>query len=428
MCIRHKLILCVIGASMIAGNATMSQAQKKPDEYAGKVVIWGWTKKATDAIWSSFNQTYPNIALEMVEINVISEYVSKFKSALATGEPLPDVARLESLHWAEFLEMDIWERLDAPPYHFDPETVIPSGYMRNSQGHIIAIQEDDTIGGLAYNRALAKEYFGTDDPAALEAMFPTWEAFIAKGKEVKEKSQGSVWMFASIADAYRVLDGQSVVQLVTGNTLNFTDTLQIVFAELVAMRDAGIVDGLKQWSPEWNQSFSQGKHIFYGCPAWFPFYVIQQQDPDGKGRWGLMMPPEGPLTWGGTLLAIPKRAVNKELAWKYIAWLVSPDGAIAAKKAAGVTMPAKSLYENLELLKDVNPWFGGQDIGQKFFQDFSSKTKGIRPPSKHLLEITEITAKVMLPGLMEDKSVTLDQALTIFKEELQAKLPGIEIK
>jgi len=428
MRIRSKITSLLVGVSIIAGHVSMSQAQKTPDEYAGKVVIWTWAKKAAENIWGRFNQIYPKIKLELVEINVISEYVSKFKSAQATGEPLPDIVRLENQYLAEFLEMDLWERLDAPPYNLDPAALISQGYVRNAMGHIVAVQEDDTIGGLAYNRKLAKEYFGTDDPAALEAMFPTWEAFIAKGREVKEKSQGEVYMFASLADAYRVLDGQSIVPLIAGNTLNFTETLQPVFTKLVAMRDAGIVDRLKQWSPEWNQSFSQEKHIFYGCPAWFPFYVIQQQDPDGAGRWGLMMPPEGPLTWGGTALAIPKRAANKELAWTYLAWALSLEGAIAIKESAQVMMPVKALYENPESLKDLNPWFGGQDIGQKLFHDLSSQAKGIRPPSKHLLEINDTVEQVMLPGLAEDNSVTLDQALTILMEELQTKLPGIEIK
>ena len=68
---------------------------------------------------------------------------------------------------------------------------------------MIAIPDDISVAGIAYIKSLAKEYFGTDNPEEMEAIFTNWDAFIEKGKEVLQKSGGKVKMFPSLGDCIK---------------------------------------------------------------------------------------------------------------------------------------------------------------------------------------------------------------------------------
>ena len=44
------------------------------------------------------------------------------------------------------------------------------------------------------------------------------------------------------------------------------------------------------------------------------------RDPDGAGHWGLMIPPYGAFSWGGTTMGVCKDSQNKEATWEYVRW------------------------------------------------------------------------------------------------------------
>ncbi|GAK49887.1 extracellular solute-binding protein, family 1 [Candidatus Moduliflexus flocculans] len=392
------------------------------------VTIWGWDEKSTVPLLPEFEKTYPDIKINYVTFASDSECMQAFKAAYATGEKLPDIMWLEIQAIGEFLEMDIWERLDAPPYQADPalefESLHPS--IKNAKGELIGLRWDLPISGLAYRRELANIFFGTDEPEALEAMLPTWDAVFAKAVETR-KQHGDLFLFASLKDAFRVIDGQNSTPMFDGDTMNFQNTIGRTYERLVAMRDAGLVDALLQWTTEWNASFTQKKHLFYPCPTWFPHFVIESNDPQGKGAWGMMTPPEGGFFWGGTILAIPKQSEEKEAAWKFLRWfLFSQEGGNANKQANGVFIGFKPLYDNPEFASYHSDWFGAQDLGQKWFRDIAPKASPVRPPSKYDAVVSEIN-NLILQALSEDPNMTLQDALTGFKEELAARLPELRI-
>ncbi len=429
-------VICLLLVQALSGctqPTPAAPATAEATQYSGTIHMWAWDKPLMDKLWPEFNKVYPNIKLDYVQIGTLPEVAQKFKSAYATGDTMPDVFWIEAQMAGEFLEMDAWERLDAAPYNFDPSTVYENIYpsMKNSAGAVVALRWDYGLGGgLCYRRDLTQKYFGTDDPAKLESMFPTWDDFIAQGVAVQKQTNGTVFMFPSLADVHRVVNGQSSVPMAEGTTVNLSTAIRPAYELTLKMRDAGIVDALKQWSPEWNQSFADESHIFYGCPPWFPEYVVQLNDPSGKesGRWGLMLPPGGAFGWGGTSLAIPQRSENKELAWLFLQWLYSKDGAYAQKQLVQRLVPVKAYYEDPVYVSIPNSWFGTQDIGKKWYVENASTVKATRLPSKYDGLIMDTTEGVMLPGLAEDKSIGLDEALELFQEELVRQAPELTFK
>lgn len=408
----------------VESTGTSAASTTADQELSGEVTLWTWVSEFPN-MTEEFNKKYPNIKIKVV--NVASEdMVTKLQTTIASGGELPDVVQIERTEKPLIYAMDILDNLEQPPYNADRSLIFDYDQVSFSKdGHLVSIPLDISVTGLAYIKDLTKQYFGTDDPEQLEALFPDWDTFIEKGKEVVAASGGEVKMLASLADAYIFVKGQRSGPFFDGDKLN-SDVLEEVMTELVRLRDSGIVDVLDQWSPAWQASFAQDKYVFYPSAAWVPMYVIGPNDPSETPRWGLMAAPEGGLIWGGSSLGIPKDAKNKELAWKWIEFgFLSQEGA-EAMKLDGVFTHYKPAYDDPEFTSLTWPNFGDQDIGEKFFKDINEQTTDISE-NEHDVVLDEVM-NLILQTLAKDESFGVEEAVNKVKEELKAKVSDIIIE
>lgn len=407
---------------------TTGDVQKNPEDYSGTITMWGWDENYTNKTVEAFNKVYPNIKVEFTPVQS-GDYLQKIQTSAVAGTELPDIIWAEIGWRGRAYALDLWEDLEAEPYNVDTSTLIEYTLplISNDQGQIVGIEKTLCPGALAYRRDLAKEYLGTDDNNALSEMFKDWDSFIAKGKEIKEKSGGKITMFASLGDVERVLEGQNSKTIVNGNTIDITSGLQGTLQTMTLMRDAGIVDKLEQWSPAWSASYANGTSIFYPAASWSPQFVIKPNDPNELGRWGLMLPPGGGFNWGGTTLGISKTSNNKELAWQYIKWCtLTQEGARLIKEQLGFYPTLKEAYNDPTITSDKDPYFGGQDIGEFWFDSVMPSLQ-IRPLSKHDNVIND-NMSLICKALVSDNTLDADKALQLFIDETRNKLPDAEVK
>ncbi len=434
------ILAAVIGSSLLSAcgsnpeknevsNSTQSASTVSSSENSlkGTLTAWYWDDADFKNTATIFNKEYPEIKLENTTV-AISDYLKKVQTSVAAGMELPDLLYAEISQRGKLFDMNIWEDLEAAPYNFDKsqyfDYVIPT--MQNPDGKIVGLEGTLNPAGLTYNRAIAKEYLGTDDPDKIEAMLTDWDALIKIGKQIKEKSGGKIYAFASMGDAQEILEGQSPIPLISGNTFNATETVGKELEVLVKMRDAGIVDKLDAWTPAWSASIGSGKYLFYPCVPWFITSQIEPNDKDSKISWGLVTPPGGAFSFGGTTTGITKTSKNKELAWTFMKWnYLSLDGA-SARKTVGSFVPYKAAYNDPAFASDKNPRFGGQDIGEKFFNQFTKSIK-IRPQTKYDASYYEIY-DLILKAVNKDNKWDAATALAKYKTELKKKIPDIEIK
>jgi ABC-type glycerol-3-phosphate transport system substrate-binding protein len=179
-------------AAMLIGLCCVAvlSAQSSDDKnLKAEITHWVWgdyeMKGAAD-----FNQTYPNIKVNYVTIGS-ADYFKKLQTTAAAGGEMPDVANLEMTPRGALVNLDIWENLDKAPYNANRKELVPWSIplITNAKGELVSIQIDNCVGGYTYNRALAKQYFGTDDPAKLEKIFTSWDVYLQKGKEVADKKR-----------------------------------------------------------------------------------------------------------------------------------------------------------------------------------------------------------------------------------------------
>jgi multiple sugar transport system substrate-binding protein len=393
------------------------------------LTMWGWDPAIADKIEASVAAEFPNLNLEMVPVDSAAAFTQKVRTSAAAGIPLPDLPWFERNQRGTLYGLDLWENLSAAPYNFDESQVFEFALatVRNEDGDIVAIPWDMAVGGLAYKRDLAEQYFGTSAPGEMESMFSDWDAFLDAGRMVAEQSNGEVFMFASPMDAWSVIGGQDPRPIIDGNVANISSVVAPAMERIIEMRQNGLIDGLNQWSPGWYAAIGSENHIFFPNPVWFPQFVIEPNDAGGEGNWAMMTPPGGGFNWGGTAIGIASDSENKEEAWDFLQWfLLSEDGAWVNRRDIGFLTHFQGAYDDPEYASVTSVMFGDQNIGDKWFNEIAPATQ-IRPVSRYDGQITDVLNAVM-STVSNDPQLDADTAIEIFVTELQQQIPDIEIR
>ncbi|CAM4385565.1 ABC transporter substrate-binding protein [Paenibacillus typhae] len=424
------LVLAGCGNGNNSGNGTSGEVSGNTStndsaSVSGKLTVWGWDKVWFEGTAAKFNKKYPNVTLSFVEVSA-GDYLKKIQTSIASGSELPDIIWGEAAFRGALYELNVLQSLSEEPYKFDTSNLLDFELplLTNSKGELVGLEQSGSPGALAYKRDLAKQYFGTDDPDELSAMFTDWDTFIAKGKEVYEKSGGKSFMLGSLMDAYTIFSNQGTTAIVDGNKVNTAEVLWI-FTQLQSVRDNNTEGKLAMWSPTWNASYSQDNVIFYPAANWSPEFVIKPNDKSSTGRWGLMVPPEGGFPYGGTTIGIWKESKNKDAAWTYLNWLLGTDeGAEANFATSDYILPLKSFFKDTSKLSSgADEFFGGQDLGKFWVEKVfpNMKSKAVTKYDQDIYSSSELVLQVMA----QDNSFDAKQALEKWEEQLKKNHPEL---
>lgn len=392
-----------------------------------KINIWCWDKSDSRAQMHSKFTEETGITVELTAVQS-KDMTQKLQTTLASDGDMPDIAWLEATFRGKLLSLNIWEDISKAPYNFDKANVldylIP---LETSEDGQYVGPECPSVAGLAYKRELAKQYLGTDDPKELEKLIPDWDSVIRVGKYVMAKSQGKVFMFSSLGAVGNMLKGQSTYPFIDGDKLNLKTSMKPILERLIELKKSGMVDVLDFDSPEEGASYAGNEHIFYPCANWSVEFTIKSNDKDGKNRWGFMLPPGGPFPWGGTVMGVPQKAVNKEAAVEYIKYFFgSEKGASLQRDFKGNFSPFKPLYANADFYSAKDEYFAGQDVLQAISQDILPNIKGVRLPSKYDQDINDAYNLVIKTiNASKDGNVSADDMISKMEDDLVNKQPAI---
>lgn len=409
-------------------NEITTEFETDPEKLSGKITWWYWDEPGAQLIIDEFHKTYPNIEIEIVPV-VNADYVKKVQTAVSSGLDLPDILNAEMDWRGKILSYDIWEDLEAEPYHLETEKLMDYDIplLKNEAGQICGLDNVICASGMAYKADLAREYFGTDDPEEMKKLLPDWATFAQKGKEVYEQSGGKVRMMTGFQDAGRMIFNQYPDPLVeNGKFVNFDKVVKPTLDTLLLLKENDCCDMIDQWTPAWNASFAESSHIFYPAPSWGLSFVIKPNDPEGEGNWRVMEAPGGGYNYGGTMFGISKTSKNKELAWAFLNWsTMTDDGAKAYRDTQGFFVPRKDLYsgDEFDFTGMEDPYFGGQNVNELLYkvipQGLTTRPNNIYDSS--ITEVLLLTEKY----IEKDDSATAESAAEYFKEELTNKEPEL---
>lgn len=411
---KKKMISTLMAAVMAASVFAVPVAA---EEEPVTITYWGWDSNYYQPVMDAYAELHPNVTFEATATEW-GDMLTKAQQALASGSELPTIIPMDITLIGNWKKMGIMENL--LDYGLDTSVYNPAliEAATDEDGKVIGLFENICPAGIAYKRDLAKEYLGTDDPDELAEMFSSYDAYVEKGKEVSEATNGEVYLFHSGQAVAEWLYFASDIANVTDGTINMTEKMTDVMGKLIDLRDAGAVDTYQNGTAEANATYAGSNHIFYPCPDWALTYYIETNDPEGSGNWGLMKAPVG-YSHGGTAMGISSSASDeqKQAAYDFITWAISSEeGATVAKDQAGYITHDTTIATEEFCKRSDEDFFGGQDISALYYKDIASGIS-IATPSAYDNDIVSVRNDVA-QQIMNDSAMTLDDAVAAAVEEL----------
>ena len=295
--------------------------------------------------------------------------------------------------------------------------------VTDSNGNLKGVSWQGCPGVLIYNRDIAAEVLGSDDPADVQAAVADWAAF---NETAGKMAEAGYFMTSSVNDTYRVYSDNVAGPLVQDGKIIIDDQIKAWIDDSKAMVDAGQTNTYDLWSDDWSKGFyPEGKVFAYFGPAWFIDFCMAA-DVEGSvansGRWAATEGPQG-FCWGGTWITAATGTDNPTLVADIIRQLttnvdimtdiVKADNDFVNNKPAMEAMAADETYGDAVL--------GGQNALAMFCNGAEKCDKS--KISAYDQGYTESIQQAMKNYF--DGNATYEEALDLFYKSMTEKYPEL---
>ena len=344
---KKKIVSTLLVAAMVAGtltgcgsknnsetgNTATGDAKDGATETAvasdgdeGKVInIYSWNdefRTRVEAVYPEVEETSKDGTVTtlkdgteihwIVNPNQDGVYQQKLDEALLQQADAPaaekiDIFLSETDYVNKYTDADAAVAIPLTDLGIDPDTDLANQY---SFTKVVAsdangVQRGSTWqccpGVLAYRRDIAREVFGTDDPAAIGEKTKDWDAMKTTAEELKAKGY---YTFSSYADTFR-LYGNSIANswVQPGETTVTVDPKIMDWVDdSKEWLDAGYLDKTVkgQFNDDWNKAMGSSSKVFsFLLPAWGIDFVLKPNWDGADGEWAVTTPPQE-YNWGGS--------------------------------------------------------------------------------------------------------------------------------
>jgi multiple sugar transport system substrate-binding protein len=301
--------------------------------------------------------------------------------------------------------------------------------MTNEKGEIVCAQIDNCIGGITYNRKLAQQILGVSDVDSVEARLQTVDDYIKLSEQFKGKDIG-FYMYAGVNDVWDCFNYLYAEPFVTDdNILNFEASILPAFEIIEKLVANNAVGTITNWTPQWSTSFAQDYSLFYSGVTWMLYdNIVPNNPPDARDRFGLITPPGGGFSQGGTALAISSVSPpeKKEMAWEFIRWFaLSEGGAQAFLDYNHAPTLYKPFYESNVYKTFSDPLYGGQNTLAKFMEIGQHPNTKVRPMSRY---DQLVSSNINLAVVELKNGTSARDALKMVKDAVLAAQPLLKDK
>jgi cellobiose transport system substrate-binding protein len=315
----------------------------------------------------AYREKHPDVRVELTEVGTSVETAQALTTALAGGE-VPDLVLIQGDDLPKFVQQ---------PQNFVDLRTLGAGdvaddyldwVMRQGvagDGEVLGIPTD--VGGMAvaYRTDLFAAAGLPTDREAVSALWPTWDAFVETGKRYKQATGRAFTDNAATSVFYQAVNQVSQKYYDDDRKPVYDSNPQVraAFDLGVKAATAGITAGQSSFESAWSAGMAQGQYAAVSAPSWM-LNRIRSVAPDTAGEWDVARIPGGSGNWGGSYLAIPKRAQNPQAAWDYIREMQSPQGQLDHFGRTGALPSTPSVYQDEKLVGATDPFFSGAPTGK----------------------------------------------------------------
>lgn len=314
---------------------------------------------------------------------------------------------------------------------------------RPSDSALVGLAYQNTAGAFIYRRSIAKDVWGTDDPAVIASKIgPGWNKFFASAEDLKLKGyaivsgDGDIWHpIQGSADKGWLVDGKLYIDPKRASFLDYAKELA----------DKGYSNGTIDWLDGWyaDMTGSGDKPVFgFFGPAWLINYVMVGHsgatfDDLGKlvdvggtyGDWAVCEPTQN-FFWGGTWV-LANKTLNDDPAKKaavaeLIDWINLQCGKDSLQylwangKAVGTDSPIDTVASGtvMAMADGTLDFLGGQNM----FDAFIPASQNIN--GKNITEFDDSINVYWLDEVRKyaDGKCTRDEAIAAFKQQVKEQL------
>lgn len=329
-----------------AGSDTAEAPKAEADANAGgsgeAINVWAFTDEVPKMI-EKFKETHPDFNYEINSTIIATTdgaYQPALDQALASGgADAPDIYCAEAAFVLKYTQGDACGY--AMPYEdlgIDVENEKTAAAIAqysadigtNPDGKQVALGYQATGGAFIYRRSIAKDVWGTDDPAEIAKKIGggsgEWTDFFKAAEELKTKGYGIV---SGDGDIWHAVENSSATGWIVDGKLNI-DPKREAFLDLSKeLKDNGYHNDTQDWQDAWFADMKgEGEKPIFGFfgPAWLINYTLAPNcggEAVGEGTygdWAVCNPPIG-FFWGGTWLLANKDTQKKEAVAQIIDWI-----------------------------------------------------------------------------------------------------------
>ena len=326
------------------------------DETHGKIgdvdVVWTITPSDDNAYQNNLDSVLPGNADASAD-DKVDIFLIEADYALKYVDEEADVAMTMA-------DLGINEEDLADQYTYTQDIV------KDNDGMIRASSWQACSAGLIYNREIAKEVLGTDDPDEVQEFVKDWATY----NETAEKmAEAGYKMAATVNDTYRVYSNNVAGPWVQDGKVVLDDNIKAWVDDSKAAVDGGQTTTAELWSDDWSKGFFKdpGDVFCYFGPAWFFNFCMHEGEEEAiatDGGWGYCEGPQG-FYWGGTWICAAQGTDNPTLVKDIILTMTTDNDVMKeiAQNDADCVNNKEVLAElaaddsgNLELLGGQNPY------------------------------------------------------------------------
>lgn len=309
--------------------------------------VWAFTDEVPGMI-EKYIEEHPDFGYD-INTTIIATtdgaYQPALDQALASGgSDAPDIYCAEAAFVLKYTQGDAEQY--ATPYEelgIDVDQAIKDADIAqytvdigtNADGKVVGLGYQATGGAFIYRRSIAKDVWGTDDPAVIQDKIgPGWDKFFDAAAELKAKGYGIV---SGDGDIWHAVENSSDNSWIVDGKLNI-DPKREEFLDLSKkLKDNGYHNDTQDWQDAWFADMKgEGEQPVFGFfgPAWLINYTLAPNCGGEKagegtyGDWAVCTPPIG-FFWGGTWVLANKNTEKAEAVGEIIKWITldtSEDG------------------------------------------------------------------------------------------------------
>lgn len=327
-----KIIAMLLLLTLTVGVVFAEGKQESKNE--PKVInVWSFTDEVPKML-DKYKELHPDFDYE-VKVTIIATTDGAYQPALdqalsGGGSGAPDIFAAESAFVLKYTQGDMASK--AASYKslgIDVDKKLKEANIaqytvdigKNPSGELVGLGYQATGGAYIYRRSIAKEVWGTDDPAKIKNIIgPGWDKFFEAAAALKAKGYGIV---SGDGDVWHAVENGSKKGWIDKGQL-YIDPQREAFLDISKkLMDNGYHNDTQDWTDAWFADMKDAgpqKVLGYFGPAWLINYVMAGNAGPTFGDWAICEPPVG-FFWGGTWVIANKDSKVKEAVGDIIEWI-----------------------------------------------------------------------------------------------------------